>query len=92
MSSVAVVYRLSRPVACGIFLDQGLSQCSLHCKAVSQTLNHQGSPSPVIILDEFKKKMKEGFPGGSVVKNLPASAGGMGLIPDLRRLYMPWSS
>ena len=24
-----------------------------------------------------------GFPGGSVVKNLPANAGDMGLIPDL---------
>ena len=27
----------------------------------------------------------EGFPGGSVVKNLPASAGYMGLIPESRR-------
>ena len=27
----------------------------------------------------------EAFPGGSVVKNLPASAGDMGLIPRSRR-------
>ena len=27
-----------------------------------------------------KKKKKEGFPGGSVVKNLPASAGDTGLL------------
>ena len=27
----------------------------------------------------------EGFPGGSVVKNLPANAGDVGLIPGLRR-------
>ena len=26
-----------------------------------------------------------GFPSGSVVKNSPANAGDMGLIPDLRR-------
>ena len=28
---------------------------------------------------------KIGFPGGSVVKNPPANAGDMGLIPGLRR-------
>ena len=33
-----------------------------------------------------------GFPGGSVVKNLPASPGDMGLIPGLRRSCMPWST
>ena len=30
-----------------------------------------------------------GFPGGSVVKNLPADAGDMGLIPGLGRALMP---
>ena len=29
-----------------------------------------------------------GFPGGSVVKNLPASAGDLGLIPNLRRSHI----
>ena len=29
------------------------------------------------------------FPGGPVVKNLPANAGHTGLIPGLGRLYMP---
>ena len=36
--------------------------------------------------NKFNKDLKmihiRGFPGGSVVKNLPASAGDMGLIPD----------
>ena len=32
----------------------------------------------------------QGFPGGSVFKNLPANAGDMGLIPDLGRSYMLW--
>jgi len=31
------------------------------------------------------------FPGGSMVKNLSANAGDMGLIPDLGRSHMPWS-
>ena len=30
------------------------------------------------------------FPGGPVVKNLHSYAGGMGLLPDLGRLHMPW--
>ena len=33
-----------------------------------------------------------GFPGGSVVKNLPANAGNTGLIPVLGKSYMPWSN
>ena len=32
------------------------------------------------------------FPGGPVVKNMPAKAGYMGLIPDLRRVHLPWSN
>ena len=35
-----------------------------------------GEPSPVWI-----QKYHEGFPGGSVVDNLPADAGDMGSIP-----------
>ena len=34
----------------------------------------------------------EGFPGGSVIKNLPANAEDTGLIPDLGILHMPWST
>ena len=33
----------------------------------------------------YFKRQCEGFPGGSVVKNPPASAGDMGLIPDSGR-------
>ena len=32
------------------------------------------------------------FPGGSVVKNLPANAGDMGSIPGPGRFHMPHSS
>ena len=33
-----------------------------------------------------------GFPGGSVVKNLPADPGDTGLIPGLGRSCMSWSN
>ena len=36
--------------------------------------------------------MPRDFPGGAVVKNPPASAGDMGLIPGLGRSLMPRSS
>ena len=39
---------------------------------------------------EFKK-FHSGFPGGSVVKNLPVNAGDMGSVPDLGRSHMPRS-
>ena len=32
------------------------------------------------------------FPGGPVVKNPPANAGHMGLIPGLGIFHMPWGS
>ena len=33
------------------------------------------------------KSLLQGFPGGSVVKNLPVNAGDMGSIPDLGRSH-----
>ena len=38
------------------------------------------------------KKPKEGFPGGTVVKNLPANAGNMGSSPGPGRSHMLWSN
>ena len=32
------------------------------------------------------------FPGGTVVKNLPANAGDTGSIPGPGRSHMPWSN
>ena len=32
------------------------------------------------------------FPGGPLVKNLPANAGVTGLIPGLGRFHMPWGN
>ena len=41
--AASVVHSLSCPVACGIFADQGLSQCPLHCMKASWPLNPEGS-------------------------------------------------
>ena len=38
------------------------------------------------------ENITEGFPGGSVVKNLPAYVGNLGWIPDLGRSHMAQSS
>ena len=41
----------------------------------------------------FKNKKKNGgFPGGTVVENLPANAGDTGSSPGLGRSHMPWSN
>ena len=42
--SVIVAHGPSCSAACGIFPDQGLNPCPLHCQADSQPLRHQGSP------------------------------------------------
>ena len=44
------------------------------------------------ILKKLKKKITIGFSGGSVVKNLPANAGDMCLIPDPGRSHVLQSS
>ena len=43
-------------------------------------------------LPRLNQKEIEGFPGGSLVKNLPANAGDTGLSPCPGRSHMPWSN
>ena len=38
------------------------------------------------------KTVWSGFPGGTVVENLPANAGDTGSSPGLGRSHMPWSN
>ena len=40
----------------------------------------------------MKKLPTRDFPGGTVVKNLPAKAGDGALSPDPGRSHMPWSN
>ena len=42
--SLVVGHRVSCPVACGTFPDQGSNQCPLRRKADSVPLDHQGGP------------------------------------------------
>ena len=50
------------------------------------------------LISEFNKvagyeiNIQRDFPGGAVVKNLPANAGDSGSIPDLGRSHMPWNN
>ena len=41
---------------------------------------------------ECREKSSLDFPGGPVIKNLPAKAGDMGSIPGLGRFHIPWGN
>ena len=45
-----------------------------------------------LFVPKLSRKLKEGFSGGTMVKNLPANAGDMSSISGLGRSYMPWSN
>ena len=45
-----------------------------------------------LLVSEISKKPKLGFPGGAVVKNLPANAGDTGSSPGLGGSHMPRSN
>ena len=64
---------------------------------------YQQSPSEVVGAEESGglpqwwcwsciKKDEQDFPGGTVVKNPPANAGDMGLIPGPGRSHVLWSN
>ena len=62
-----------------IFLTQESKRGLLHCRWIIYQLSYQGSPTFIL--------RGLGFPGGSVVKNLPAYTGDVGdLSPELGRL------
>ena len=56
-ASVFVAHKLSCPVECEIFLDQGSNLCSLHWQVDSYPLHHQGS-SVLFILNEIKSNLE----------------------------------
>ena len=61
-TSIVVAHRLSCPVACRIFPNQGLNMCPLHWQANSQPLDHQESPaSPRITLFRALRRMRRGM-------------------------------
>ena len=48
-TGAVAVLRPSCSEACGIFPDQGLNPCLLHCQADSLPLDHQGSPEVICL-------------------------------------------
>ena len=63
------------------------------CRSPGNFFNQTQSPWSRDRSNEFGfLKPYGGFPGGSVGKNLPANAGGTGLILDLGKFHMPWIS
>ena len=46
----------------------------------------------MLVLHERLIIQERDFPGGPVVRSLPANAGDMGLIPGLGRFHMPQSN
>ena len=57
------------------------------CAVLTFSRTHQYSYAIVKMLKDF-----QGFPGGSMVKNLLANAGDTRWIPDLGRFHMPQSN
>ena len=57
------------------------------CAVLTFSRTHQYSYAIVKMLKDF-----QGFPGGLVVKNLPAGTGDSASIPDLERSHRSWSN
>ena len=51
-----------------------------------------GQYNPVIRANQSLKKQVEGFPGSTVIKNLPVNEGDTGSIPDPGRSHMLWNN
>ena len=79
-----------------IFPIQGSNLCLLHLwhwQMDSLPLGHLGSlPSQCLLMLTVLKTLKQGFPGGSGVKNLPTNAGDSSSIPDPGRSHTPRSN
>ena len=57
---------------------------------IKTTMRYHITPVRMAIIK--KSTNNRDFPGGTVVKNLPANIGDTGSIPGLGRSHMPWSS
>ena len=63
--------------------------CSTHCSDTGDTAVDKANKNLFPV--EFTLEKGGNFPGGAVIKNLPASAGDMGSIPGPGRSHMPRS-
>ena len=62
------------------------------CLSTDAWINKMWSVQTMEHYSAIRRNEVLGFPGGSVVMNLPANAGDMGLISGPRRYHMPQSS
>ena len=70
----------------GLCLDaQAMQSCPLRYDCVPDPWDMRFG---VCFQSAVKNVLSWGFPGGSVIKNLPANAGDLGSIPDPGRSYM----
>ena len=79
----------------GIYLEKTIIQkytCTPMFTAALFTIPRTWKQLKCLSTGEWIKKMWQGFPGGSVVENLPANAGDTGLSPGLGRSHMLWSN
>ena len=60
-------------------------------KTILNSFKGQFSYKERVIMSKNKIIPQVNVPGGPLVKNPPASAGDMGLIPDMGRTHMPQS-
>ena len=65
-----------------IYQSQAVAETPIHCVRQCCPLRRDRGTCGGKVMFQYRSR---GFPGGSVVKTLPASAGDMGLIPDLGR-------
>ena len=66
--------------------------CQSLCVKPVPTFFRVHSHSPISTQEYHLKDVVEGFPGGAVVKNLPANAGDTGSSPGPGRSHMPQSN
>ena len=76
----------------GIIPTQELNPGLLHCRQILYQLGYQGSTFLSWEASFSTELLVQGYPEGSVVKNPPASAGGMRLSPGLGRSHVPQSN
>ena len=62
------------------------------CQKPSQYFNYSPIKIKQKLLPDSTKQNTQGFPGDSVIKNLPANGGDTDLIPDPARSDIPQSS
>ena len=87
-----IIQRLVLLSSCVSILEGSSQSASIIQKREETEKGHRRSYTPGTIEEHLKTAHHWDFPGGAVVKNLPASAGDTGSSPGLGRSHMPPSN